>query len=139
MNNQQKFKKKKEREKLVRKKLLKQREELRSERAEQRAKELKFEEEYELLNGKTQPFLKNPEAIAAREARKKVSVEKRLQNNLAILEALEKKFDEEQQRRKDLNEKLEAEGHKTVKEKLDALIAKAKGDAVLAKTEQKED
>jgi hypothetical protein len=126
MNNQKKFQKKKNREKEVRKKVLQRREELRATAAKQRQEELRAEEEFQLITGKPEPFLKSPEAIAAREAIKKANVEKRIKKNLALLEALEKEFDQEQAARQQLNAKLEEQGHTTVKDKLSALIEQAK-------------
>ena len=48
-----------------------------------------------------------------------------LKKNLEILEALEKEYEAEQNRRDNMNEQLESEGHKSMKEKLDALHEKA--------------
>lgn len=53
---------------------------------------------------------------------------KRLEHNLKILEALEEEYLKEQEQRSACNTALEAEGHETMKEKLDALGDKADGN-----------
>jgi hypothetical protein len=126
MDQTKKFLKKKERERRVRKEVLHRREVVRRENKEKRLNELRQETEFQLRNGKPEPILTDPEAIKAREEMKKVQVEKRLKHNLAILEALEKEYDQEKGQRQDANEALESEGHKTIQDKLTALAARAK-------------
>lgn len=46
-------------------------------------------------------------------------IKAKLQHNMEILKALQDEYEADQQRRKEVNEKLEAEGHKTLKEKMD--------------------
>jgi hypothetical protein len=125
-NTQKKFLKKKEREKKVKVKLAKRREAIRKE-AKERAHEEQLEREaFELRNGKPEPILNDPAAIAAREERKKAQVQERLERNLKILEALEKEYDDTHAAHENIQKNLEAEGHKSIKDKLAALHAKAK-------------
>jgi len=125
-NTQKKFLKKKEREKKVKVKLAKRREAIRAQAAERTEQEKQWEFEFELKNGKREPILNDPAAIAAREERKKAQVQERLNRNLAILEALESEYDKEHEGRERVQKNLEAEGHKSIKDKLAALHAKAK-------------
>jgi hypothetical protein len=127
MSNQtKKFLKKKERERKVYDKMLRRREAIRKDAKAKQGELTKASAEFELRNGKREPILSDPAAIQIREEMKKGQVEDRLKRNLAILEALEKEYDQEKSQRKEVNEALEAEGHKTMREKLDALAAKAK-------------
>lgn len=126
MSGDKKFLKKKEREKKVKEKMAVRRETIRKVRAEQRSEELRMELEHEMKYGKPEPILNDPEAVARRELKKRANVEERLKRNLSILEALEAEYDQEQEVRTKVNEKLEAEGHTTIKDKLNAMHKKAK-------------
>lgn len=130
LNKQQKkFLKKKEREKKVKVKLAARREAIRKFAKEKADEEARMEAEYRLRNGlpeKPEPILNDPAAIARREERKKEKVKERLQKNLDILEALEREYDEDHAGRENLQDNLEAEGHVSVKDKLAAMLAKAK-------------
>jgi hypothetical protein len=131
-SKKQKEKKKKEREKTVRTKILKQRANLRAER--------KLKKQEDLMDRLSEPILKpivnDLEAIEEKE-QKAVNIREQLEKNLKILEALEQEYDQEQQRRVELNQKLESEGHKSIREKLDALHQKAL--EVTGKTEEFEE
>lgn len=123
-SQRQKFQKKKDRERSVRKKVLRRREAIRTEAKEKREEELRLETEHQLRNGKQEPILTDPVKIARREAQKAAMVEERLKKNLQILEALEAEYEQEHQQREDANKLLEGEGHKSIKEKMQALYAK---------------
>lgn len=80
--------------------------------------------------GKMKPFIKNDasalnEVISQIKENKEEEVKAKLEHNLKILEALEEEYDKENEARKELNQKLENEGYKTIKEKMDALHKKA--------------
>jgi hypothetical protein len=119
--------KRKAREKAVRKKVLAQRDQLRMERKlveEERQREYEM---WKLEHGATKPALPgNPEAAAKAELERARVIAEKLQKNLEILKALEAEYDREQAVRTELNEKLEDEGYKTMKEKMAALHEKAR-------------
>ena len=121
----QKEKKKKEREKVAKERVMRRREQLRKDRkivAEEKRKE---QEAHDIVHGRPQPILKDPAAIAQREAAQARIVSEKLKKNLEILEALEREYDAEQATRAEMNTKLESEGHTTMREKMDALHKKA--------------
>jgi len=107
-----KFQKKKDRAKEVRKKVLRRRERIRAERKAEEAKERELEAQYEAT--KPMPLCNDPEKRVAQ-------IKERLEKNMAILEALEKEYLEETNRKGNLNKELEEEGAITLAEKLDAL------------------
>jgi hypothetical protein len=124
-SSKQKDKKKKEREKLVKKKMLLQREAAHKERKlVLKEKELEQTAQY-IAHGKPQPFIKDPAALARREAIRARTVSNKLKQNMEVLEALEREYEAEQSARSEMNAKLESEGHKTMREKMDALHQKA--------------
>ena len=86
--------------------------------------QLKELEVQEIMHGKPKPF-RRPKEIAPEEAEKRARVTSQLERNLKLLEALEKEYEEEQAAREQINEDLESQGHKTMKEKMDALHQKA--------------
>lgn len=51
-------------------------------------------------------------------------IQQRLEHNLQVLAALEEEYERENNRREDLNNRLEAEGFNTIEEKLNALKEK---------------
>lgn len=61
------------------------------------------------------------EAIAA----KKDSVQEQLEENMKILKALEEEYEKEMASKKQLNEGLEAQGHSTLQDKMDAINKQA--------------
>lgn len=126
-NNNKKAAKKKERERKSKAKVLKVREALRKSRKEVEEQERLDREAYYLKYGRPQPIIKDPAKAAERAAKKEESIKKRLERNLKILEALEAEYDAEQAGRQQTNESLEAQGHRTIKEKMDALHKKALG------------
>jgi len=137
-SKKQKERKKKNREEVARNRVLRRRETLRKQRKqamEEKLNELKAEES---AFGKQKPFVKNDasalnEVIStAREQQKSEQTDEeidelnaKLEHNLRILEALEEEYDRENETRKEINQKLENEGHISMKEKMDALHKKA--------------
>lgn len=118
--------KRKEREKSVRKKVLERREELRKERKLVEEERKKEREMYLLEHGHTPAALPgNPELAEERKAEREKKVSEKLKRNLAILKNLEQEYEREQAARTNLNNKLEDEGYLSMKEKMDALHAKA--------------
>lgn len=129
-----KVQKKKDREKLVRKKILRRREAMRAAKKVEAQKESSYEKEYfarradptltddernnmlEKLTGKSVKQL-DPEEIQQRDA----AIVIRLKKNIEMLEALEKQYVEEQESRERTNKILETEGAVSIKEKLDLL------------------
>jgi uncharacterized surface protein with fasciclin (FAS1) repeats len=123
MNKQEKNKQKKknERNKRVKLKLANRREYARKERKivleEERAKR-----ETELLvNGKQKPIVNDINKSKEVAKLKEELIKEQLEKNLQILQALEDQYDLEQKNRTELNQRLESEGHFTLREKLDAL------------------
>lgn len=117
-------KKKKKRLEIAKQRVLERRTLLNKQRAMQ--KELAAMEalENELKYGKPKPIV-NGEAGEHRQAARNARASEQLLKNLQLLEALEAEYEEEQLRRAEVNENLEAEGHTTVKEKMEALHEKA--------------
>lgn len=115
-----KERKKKNRERATRQKVLERRTELRLQRKLYKEEEMREKEAHDIVHGKEMPFIKNKQEIS-----KDKVISDKLANNLKILEALEQEYDEEQDRRTEVNQKLEAEGHKSIREKMDALHQKA--------------
>ena len=56
-------------------------------------------------------------------------IEKKIKKNLELLEALEKEYIETQKNKENLHKELEAEGYKTLEEKIEALKNKARQNA----------
>lgn len=79
----------------------------------------------ELMHGKTKPIVTNPEKIAQIESSRQKAAMEKLEKNLKLLESLEKEYEAEEAMRANINASLEAEGHNTLKEKMDALHQKA--------------
>jgi hypothetical protein len=121
----QKEKKKKDHERVAKARVLVRREALRKERKAEKEEHRKFEEVQEIMHGKILPIINNPAIVAQREAVHARAVSDKLKQNLEILEALEREYEAEQFARVEMNDKLESEGHKTMREKMDALHQKA--------------
>jgi hypothetical protein len=121
----QKEKKKKERERIAHARVVRRREALRAQRKAQLEEERKQQEAHDIVHGKPQPIIKDPAVLAQRAAAQAKAVSEKLKRNLEVLEALEKEYEAEQAARAEINTKLEAEGHKTMREKMDALHQKA--------------
>lgn len=72
------------------------------------------------------PFVKDPEKKKIQEEIEHQKSLKKLERNMQILKALEDEYMKETEARKNLNQKLEAEGHLTMQEKLNALEKSAR-------------
>ena len=75
---------------------------------------------------KATPIVNDPEKKAAMEEADKRRIEDRLQRNMEILKALEEEYERDLAQKKEINDRLEAEGHHTLKDKINALEGKAK-------------
>ena len=124
-NQKQKEKKKKNHERASRAKVLQRREELRVEKKLAYEEERKRQEIEFAAYGKQQPIIVDEKKAAERDAMKSAAVAEQLKKNLEILEALEQEYDQEHQRRTEVNQKLESEGYISIKDKMDALHQKA--------------
>lgn len=116
-----KEKKKKIREKAAHLKVVKRREELRLERKEQTRK-VAMERSLEPV---TQTIVGSPKKAKEQEETRKKEIKDQIEKNFKILEALESEYDQEQALRKTVHKNLEEEGHKNIKDKMDALHQKA--------------
>lgn len=121
----QKEKKKKDRERLAHARVVQRRDVLRAQRKLSEEEERKRQEIEYMTHGKPQPIIVDEEKAAEREAAKARAVTDQLKKNLEILEALEQEYEQEQQVRVEVNEKLESEGYMSIKQKMDALHQKA--------------
>lgn len=75
---------------------------------------------------RAEPIIKNPEAKKKFEEAEAKKAKEKLEKNLQILQALEDEYLKEKEIKKQLNDELEAEGHKTFQDKMKALEEKAK-------------
>lgn len=118
-NEKRKEKKKKDKERQTKDRVLRRREAIR-EQARLEKKQAKLEHKF---RDRIAPIVnaKEPETKEEKEER----VQKQLEHNVKILEALEDEYLKDQDVRKEINEELEAEGHSTFKEKMDAMEEKA--------------
>lgn len=124
-NSRQKEQKKKHREKMAKERVLRRRTALRAERKKIEEEQRREQEAHDLVHGKPRPFVKNPLDLSAREQAKSDLAKEKLKKNLEILEALEREYDAEQAARAEVHQKLESEGHTSMKDKMDALHQKA--------------
>lgn len=77
------------------------------------------------------PVINDPDAKKRfEESENKKSVQK-LEKNMQILKALEEEYEKEQELKKQINAQLEAEGHITLQEKMNALEEKARAGMTL--------
>ena len=123
MNKQEKNKQKKknERNKRVKLKLANRREYARKERKIVLEEERVKRETELLVNGKQKPIVNDKNKSKEVAKLKEELIKEQLEKNLKILQALEDQYDLEQKNRTELNQRLESEGHFTLREKLDAL------------------
>jgi hypothetical protein len=123
MNKQEKNKQKKknERNKRVKLKLANRREYARKERKIVLEEERVKRETELLVNGKQKPIVNDINKSKEAAKLKEELIKEQLEKNLKILQALEDQYDLEQKNRTELNQRLESEGHFTLREKLDAL------------------
>jgi hypothetical protein len=102
-------KKKKQRKEIAKKRVLARREDIRAEAKKMKAQEIAIKKATKSIPIKG--------SLADRDA----EIQEKLRHNYAILEALDAEYNREQEQKKKLNEQLEAEGHFTLKEKMDAM------------------
>jgi len=104
-SKKQKDRKKQKRKNIAKIRVLARRKELRETLKKERQDQLRFDTEYELKNGKKQPFVKNidPEY----ERIKNENIKKKLEHNMKIVEALEQEYLAEEQKRLEALEKKE--------------------------------
>ncbi len=123
MTKKQKDRKKKNREEIAKKRVLARRNNLRKISSEKRKLEIldkKFRE-------KSKPIMNEFKSKEIEDIKNKNIIAK-LENNMKILEALEKEYQEEIGHKKEVNDLLEAEGHISIKQKMDALEKKMKNE-----------
>lgn len=72
------------------------------------------------------PFVKDPEKRKAIEEAEANKARQKIEKNMEILRALEDEYLKEKEQKRILNETLEAEGHITLKDKINALEEKAR-------------
>jgi hypothetical protein len=126
MSSKKKIEKRKQREKLVRKKVLERREEIRKERKIMHQELLKEKTMDELNNGKQQQLGPgHPELAIQKEEELKQKKLEKIKKNLEVLKGLQEEFEKEQNLRNQLNQKLEDEGHFNMADKMNALQEKA--------------
>lgn len=115
-------KKKKKREEIAKKRVLARRKVLRKQASE--------DKQAGRLNRKFReriiPVIKDPEKQKIMEQQKNEQILSKLEKNAAILKALEDEYLDEMNQKKEINERLEAEGHVNLKDKLNALDQKVK-------------
>lgn len=75
---------------------------------------------------KIAPIVKSPEKKASMAEVEKKRISDRLQHNMEILKALEDEYERDMAKKQEINERLEAEGHLTLKDKMNALEAAAR-------------
>lgn len=121
MSKKQQERKKKLREEIAKKRVLARRSALRKQASE----DLKSSRLERKFRNKIQPIIKDEEKRKAMEQNKNQQILSKLEKNAEILRALEDEYLSEVNYKKQINEQLESEGHKTFKEKMDALNEKA--------------
>jgi hypothetical protein len=122
-NKQQKIaQKKKKREKIVKERIFHRREKMRVFRKQE---EEKARLEKELSSNKQMPIINDPNIRQMQEKNRVEMAKAQIEKNLQLLEAIEKEYDKEHALREQVNKDLEAEGHVSMKDKLDALHEKA--------------
>jgi hypothetical protein len=128
-SKKQKERKKKNREEISRQRVLNRRDSLRKDRKFAHDEQKKQLDAENAIYGKQKPFIKNVgivKEITDEEKKNKMNeINQKLQRNIEILKALEEEYDHQQSQRREMNQKLENEGFKTMKEKMNALHQKA--------------
>jgi hypothetical protein len=123
-NEKLKEKKKKAREKAVKEKVLRRRLAIREDQKKIDEDRFRDQQIDELANGKQKPYRK-PQNVVEDASTKDAKIIAQLERNMKLLEALEQEQLEEEASRTTVNDQLEAEGHLTMKQKMDALHQKA--------------
>jgi hypothetical protein len=122
MSKKQQEKKKKQREIIAKKRVEARRKILLKEKQEKN-KAAKLERKFRT---KVQPIIKDKNKMIEFEENKQEKIKNQINKNIEILKGLENEYLKEQEYKKQFNQELEAEGHVTLKEKLEALNLKAK-------------
>ena len=120
MHKKQQERKKKKREEIAKKRVLARRKLLRTQSSENK-KSSKLDRKF---REKIMPIIKDPEKKKALEEKRNEQILSKLEKNAEILKALEDEYLSEMNQKKAINERLEAEGHHTLKDKLNALDKK---------------
>jgi len=123
MTKKQKDKKKKNREEIAKKRVLARRNNLRKNLSEKR----KLDKLEKKFREKIKPIMNESKSKEIEDIKNKNIITK-LENNMKVLEALEKEYQEEIDHKKEVNDLLEAEGHVSIKQKMDALEEKMKNE-----------
>jgi len=122
MSKKQQERKKKKREEIAKKRVLSRRGALRK----QSSDNLKSARLDRKFREKMDPFVKDEEKRKTMEQHKNEIILSKLEKNAEILRALEDQYLSEINQKKQINDQLEAEGHVTLKDKMDALESKIK-------------
>jgi hypothetical protein len=115
-------KKKKKRQDIAKKRVLSRRAALRKQSSDDK-KAARLDRKF---RQKIDPIIKDPEKKKIMEEIKNQRILSKLEKNAEILKQLEEAYIQETEQKKKINDQLEMEGHKTLKEKLSALEEKAK-------------
>jgi hypothetical protein len=129
MSKKQQERKKKNREKIARARVLARRKHIRDTMKKEKQDQIRFETEYELKNGKQKPFVKDidPE----QEKIKNENIKNKLERNMKLLEALEQEYIREQKEREenmkltegmDLKEKIKTIAEKNLEKNQDESV-----------------
>lgn len=120
MSKKQQERKNKLRKEIAKKRVLARREVLRKQASE----DLKSARLQKKFRERVDPIVKDEEKRKAMEQAKNEKILSKLEKNAEILKALENEYLSEKDQKKQVNDKLELEGHVTLKEKMDALDKK---------------
>ena len=119
MSKKQKERKKKNREKIAKARVLARRKQVRESTKKEKQDQLRFETEYELKNGKQRPFMKNVDI--EQEKIKNENIKNKLERNMKLLEILEQEYIREQ---KDREENMNVTDGMDLKEKIKTIAEK---------------
>lgn len=122
MSKKQQERKKKNRQEIAKKRVLARRKVLRKQVSDDK-KSARLERKF---RQKIDPIIKDPEKKKIMDELKNQKILSKLEKNAEILKRLEDAYLYEVDQKKKINDELEKEGHKTLKEKLSALDEKAK-------------
>lgn len=120
-NKKQKERKKKVREIIAKKRVLARRNSLRKQTSDGK----KLSRLNKKFRDKANPIIKDEEKRKMIEDLKNQKILSKLERNAEILKILEKNYEDELNRKKEINADLEAEGHVTLQEKVNAMGKKA--------------
>lgn len=118
----QKERKEKERKEKAQKRVLARRKKLR----EQYSQDKKAARLDKKFRNKVKPFIKDEEKREIIEKNNNDKIISKLEKNAQLLKFLESEYEKELENKKNINKKLESEGHITLQEKMSALEQKVK-------------